>query len=85
MLGVGETRDEVLDVMKDLRGVSCDFITLGQYLRPAEGNLEVVDFITPEAFEEYKKIAEEMGFSYVASSPFVRSSFHSEEALKHIK
>ncbi len=84
MLGLGETRQEVLEVMKDLRKANCDFITIGQYLRPAQGNIEVKDFITPESFEEYKKAGEEMGFIYVASSPFVRSSFHAEEALKHV-
>jgi lipoic acid synthetase len=54
-------------------------------LRPGPNNLEVVEFITPEMFEEYKKIGEDLGFTDVASSPFVRSSFHSEEALKHIR
>ncbi|MCP4713771.1 MAG: lipoyl synthase [Deltaproteobacteria bacterium] len=85
MLGLGETREEVLAVMVDLRRVGCDFITLGQYLRPATQNLEVKEFVTPEAFEEYRQAAEDMGFAYVASAPFVRSSFHSEDALKHIK
>jgi lipoic acid synthetase len=84
MVGLGETKEEIVAVMKDLRVVDCDFITIGQYLRPDPNNLEVVEFITPEMFEEYKKIGEDLGFTYVASSPFVRSSFHSEEALKHI-
>lgn len=85
MVGLGETKDEMISVMKDLRSVDCDFLTIGQYLRPTPENLEVVEFVTPEMFEEYKNIGEEMGFTYVASSPFVRSSFHSEEALKHIR
>jgi len=85
MVGLGETMDEMLVVMKDLRSVGCDFLTIGQYLRPAVGNLEVVEFVTPKMFEEYKKIGEDMGFTYIASSPFVRSSFHSEEALKHLR
>ncbi len=85
MVGLGENKDEIVAVMKDLRAVDCDFITIGQYLRPGPDNLEVVEFITPEIFEEYKKIGEDLGFTYVASSPFVRSSFHSEEALKHIR
>jgi len=85
MLGLGETRGEVLAVMKDLRSAGCDFLTLGQYLRPAAENLEVKEFIPPEVFEQYRLEGEEMGFRYVASSPFVRSSFHAEEALKHIK
>jgi len=84
MVGLGETKDEIIAVMKDLRSVACDFITIGQYLRPGPDNLEVVEFVTPETFEEYKKIGEDMGFTYVASAPFVSSSFHSEEALKHI-
>jgi len=84
MLGVGEKHDEVLAVMRDLRSVDCDFLTLGQYLRPAAENIEVTEFITPEAFEEYRMLGYEMGFRYVASSPFVRSSFHAEEALKAI-
>jgi len=84
MLGVGEKRDEVHGVMRDLRSVDCDFLTLGQYLRPAAENLEVTEFITPQAFEEYRVLGYEMGFRYVASSPFVRSSFHAEEALKAI-
>jgi lipoic acid synthetase len=85
MLGLGETRDEVLEVMDDLRSVNCDFLTLGQYLRPDAENLEVKEFITPEVFDEYRRTGEEMGFRYVASSPFVRSSFHAEEALKFVK
>jgi lipoic acid synthetase len=84
MLGVGEKRDEVIGVMRDLRSVGCDFLTLGQYLRPAAENLEVTEFITPEAFEAYRVLGYGMGFRYVASSPFVRSSFHAEEALKAI-
>lgn len=85
MLGLGETRDEVIGVMQDLRGVQCDFLTLGQYLRPAPENLEVKEFIRPEFFEEYRLEGLAMGFKYVASSPFVRSSFHAEEALRHIR
>lgn len=85
MLGLGETRDEVIEVMKDLRSVACDFLTLGQYLRPAAENLEVKEFIPPWVFEEYRRLGEEMGFRYVASSPFVRSSFHAEEALKFVR
>ncbi len=85
MLGLGETRHEVLDVMYDVRRAGCDFLTLGQYLKPAAGNVDVREFIEPDIFEHYKKEGEAMGFAYVASSPFVRSSFHSEEALKHVR
>jgi lipoic acid synthetase len=85
MLGLGETRDEVLRTMEDLLAVNCDFLTIGQYLRPTTQNVEVVEYIHPDIFEEYKKMGEEMGFRYVASAPFVRSSFHAEEALTHIQ
>jgi lipoic acid synthetase len=84
MVGLGETRDEILEVMRDLREVGCDFLTIGQYLRPSAEQIEVSEFIRPEVFEEYRQIGSEMGFRYVASSPFVRSSFHAEEALKFV-
>ena len=84
MVGLGETRDEILQVMRDLRAVDCDFLTIGQYLRPSTDQIEVREFIRPEVFEEYRQLGEDMGFRYVASSPFVRSSFHAEEALKFV-
>jgi len=84
MLGLGETREEILEVLKDLKAVECDFVTIGQYLRPSAENIPVKEFVRPEIFDEYRVIAEEMGFEYVASSPFVRSSFHAEEALRHV-
>ena len=79
ILGLGEREDEVIEVMKDLREVDCDFITLGQYLRPSLRHHEVAEYITPEEFERYKVISEEMGFSGVASGPLVRSSFGAED------
>ena len=85
MLGLGETRDEIFEVMRDLREVDCDFLTIGQYLRPSADQIEVREFIRPEIFEEYRQMGGEMGFRYVASSPFVRSSFHAEEALKFVE
>jgi lipoic acid synthetase len=85
MLGLGETREEVLCTMEDLRRVKCDFLTIGQYLRPTQKNVEIVEYIHPDIFTQYKKEGEKMGFRYVASSPFVRSSFHAEEALEHIQ
>lgn len=85
MLGLGETREEVLDTMKDLREVKCDFLTIGQYLRPTSQNVEIHEYVHPDIFEQYKEEGEKMGFRYVASAPFVRSSFHAEEALKHIQ
>ncbi len=84
MLGLGETRDEVLRVMTDLREVGCDFLTIGQYLRPSADQIEVKEFIPPDVFEEYRVLGGEMGFRYVAASPFVRSSFHAEEALQFV-
>ena len=84
MLGLGETREEVLQTMEDLRKVKCDFLTIGQYLRPTPQNVEVVEYIHPDTFDRYREEGERMGFSYVASAPFVRSSFHAEEALKHL-
>lgn len=85
MLGLGETREEVLKTMEDLRRVTCDFLTIGQYLRPTPENIEVVEYIHPDIFTQYKEEGKRMGFRYIASAPFVRSSFHAEEALKYIK
>ncbi len=82
MLGLGETKAEVLELLEDLRKVGCDFLTIGQYLQPRPDCLPVVQFIPPEEFEEYKKKAEEMGFRAVASGPFVRSSFHAFEMFE---
>lgn len=79
MLGLGEDRGEVIEVMKDLREVRCDLLTMGQYLQPRSDRLPVVRYVTPEEFEELKRIGEEMGFQSVASGPFVRSSFHASE------
>jgi lipoic acid synthetase len=79
MLGLGETREEVLDLLRDLKKAGCDFLTLGQYLQPRPDRLPVVEYVPPEIFQEYKKIGEDMGFISVASGPFVRSSFHAEQ------
>jgi lipoic acid synthetase len=79
MLGLGETEEEILSLLQDLREVGCDFLTIGQYLRPRPDRLPVVRYIPPEEFEEFKKIGEEMGFRSVASGPFVRSSFHAAQ------
>ncbi len=81
MLGLGEKREEVLKVFEDLRKVSCDFITIGQYLQPSKQHHPVMEYVHPDVFEEYGKICREMGFSYAASGPFVRSSYHADEAL----
>lgn len=82
MLGLGETRDEVLKVFDDLRSEDCDFLTIGQYLAPSKHHHPVVEYIHPDIFEKYKEKAQEAGFRYVASGPFVRSSYHAEQALK---
>jgi lipoic acid synthetase len=79
MLGLGETPEELLQAMRDLRDTRCDILTLGQYLQPTLRHLSVKEFVPPEKFAEYKTIAEEMGFVHVASGPMVRSSYHADE------
>ena len=79
MLGLGETEDELLEALSDLRAAHCDLLTLGQYLQPSLKHLPVVEFVRPEKFAEYKIRAEEMGFVHVASGPMVRSSYHADE------
>lgn len=81
MLGLGETEEEVIDAMKDLREADVDILTLGQYLQPTPKHLPVVEFITPETFDRLKEIGLEMGFRYVESGPLVRSSYHAEKHL----
>jgi lipoic acid synthetase len=82
MLGFGESREEVLEVLRNLKEAGCDFLTIGQYLQPRQDRLPVVRFIPPEEFEEYKRIGEGMGFRAVASGPFVRSSFHAAQTFE---
>ena len=79
MLGLGETKEELLETMADLRSAGCDLLTLGQYLQPTEKHLKIEEFIHPDQFAAYKRIAEAMGFSYVASGPLVRSSYHADD------
>lgn len=81
MLGLGETHDEVVDVMRDLREVGVELLTLGQYLRPSAEHLPVSAFIEPDEFAELARIGRRLGFSGVASAPFVRSSYHAAELL----
>jgi len=81
MLGLGETEEEVIKSMKDLRNVGCDILTLGQYLQPTVKHLPVVEFIKPEQFDKYQVIGLEMAFRFVESSPLVRSSYHAEKHL----
>jgi lipoic acid synthetase len=79
MLGLGETENEILETMDDLLTAGCKVFTLGQYLQPARSNIPVQEYITPEIFEEYRKIALNKGFKFVESAPLVRSSFHAEK------
>ncbi|HBC95845.1 MAG TPA: lipoyl synthase [Clostridium sp.] len=82
MLGLGEEREDVIGLLKDLRKVDCDIVTIGQYLAPSSKHHPVEEYVHPSVFEEYRKIGLELGFKYVASSPLVRSSYRAEEALK---
>jgi len=81
MLGLGENEDEVVETISDVRKTGCRILTIGQYLQPRAGYMEVVNYVTPGKFEEYRLAALGTGFDYVESSPLVRSSFHAE---KHI-
>ena len=82
MVGLGERPEEVRGLLEDLRGVGCDILTIGQYLRPTMEQREVAEFVPPERFEQYRSWGEEMGFSFVASAPYVRSSYNAFEALR---
>lgn len=79
MLGLGETDDEVLQTLKDLRQIDCDVVTFGQYLQPTKRHLPVESFVTPEKFKEWQTLSEDMGFLYAASGPLVRSSYRAGE------
>jgi len=81
MLGLGESEQEILETMQDLRNVGVEVLTLGQYLQPTLKHLAVVEFINPEKFDYYKTKGLEMGFRYVESGPLVRSSYHAEKHL----
>jgi lipoic acid synthetase len=85
MVGLGETKAEVLALMDDLRGASVDFLTIGQYLQPTRKHAAIDRFVTPEEFASYKRIAEEKGFLLVASSPLTRSSYHAAEDFARLK
>jgi lipoic acid synthetase len=81
MLGLGEEENEIFQTIRDLYESGCKILTIGQYLQPAFGYMEVSDYISPEKFEKYRVMSLDMGFSFVESSPLVRSSFHAE---KHV-
>ena len=83
MLGLGETDEEVLQTLQDLRAVGCDVVTFGQYLQPTEKHLKVIDYVSPDKFKWWQKTAEDLGFLYVASGPLVRSSYRAGEFFLH--
>ena len=85
MVGLGETKEEVEELLKDLRNIGCQMITIGQYLQPTKNNISVSEYITPEQFENYRKLALSQGFQSVESGPFVRSSFMAERSFIEAK
>jgi len=84
MVGLGEEESEVIQVMKDLRGVNCDFLTIGQYLQPSKEHYPVKEYIHPDVFKRYEKIGLELGFKAVASGPLIRSSYDALEMFKKV-
>jgi len=82
MVGIGESREELVTLMRDLRAVRCDILTIGQYLQPSKEHLEVVRYLPPEEFVELEQEALALGFGAVASAPFVRSSYQAETLFK---
>lgn len=84
MLGLGETPEEIVQTLTDLRQAGVDAVTIGQYLRPTTRHLPVLEYITPETFADYERIGMEMGFLFVASGPFIRSSYNAIEFSKRI-
>ena len=81
MIGIGENRDQILNIMKDLRESNVDFLTIGQYLQPTKDHAEIKKYYTPKEFDELKKIAYDFGFEHVESGPLVRSSYHAQRAF----
>lgn len=81
MLGFGETDEQIMQTLRDLRGIGCDVVTFGQYMRPTKRHMKVVEYVRPEKFDYWKEVALEMGFLYVASGPLVRSSYKAGEAF----
>ncbi len=84
MVGLGEEKEEIIQVMKDLRKVNCDFLTIGQYLQPSKNHYPVKEYVNPSLFEEYEKIGLELGFIAVASAPLVRSSYNALDMFNKI-
>jgi lipoic acid synthetase len=83
MLGLGETIEEVIETLADLRAIGCDLVTMGQYLQPSPGHLPVARYLPPAEFDELGRLARSLGFADVASGPFVRSSYHADEMAGH--
>jgi lipoic acid synthetase len=81
MVGLGETQEEVIELLKECKEAGCEMMTIGQYLQPAKNNIEVKEYITPEIFEYYKSVGIELGFRNIESAPLVRSSFMAEESF----
>jgi lipoic acid synthetase len=79
MVGLGETKEEIFQVMEDMRAHDIDMLTIGQYLQPSKDHLPVERYVTPEEFDEYTKRAEELGFVHAACGPLVRSSYHADK------
>jgi lipoic acid synthetase len=82
ILGMGETNEEVVEVMRDLRAVDVDILTLGQYLRPSDGHIALDRFVTPDEFRWFREVGMDMGFKHVESGPLVRSSYHAWEQVQ---
>jgi lipoate synthase len=82
MLGLGETEEDVISILKDLKEIDCDIITIGQYLAPSSKHHPVIEYIHPDTFKRYEDIALDMGFKYVSSGPLVRSSYYAEKVFE---
>jgi lipoic acid synthetase len=82
MVGLGETMEEIIEVMKDLRQIDVDIMTIGQYLQPTKEHLPVYRYVEPQEFIDYRRIGLELGFKHVESSPLVRSSYRAENHVK---
>ena len=82
MLGLGETEEDVISILKDLKEIGCDIITIGQYLAPSSKHHPVIDYVHPDTFKKYENIALDMGFKYVSSGPLVRSSYYAEKVFE---
>lgn len=85
MVGLGESKDQVIKVMSDLRDANVDFLTIGQYMQPSKSHFPVVEYVHPSVFEEYKIAGEKLGFKMIESAPLVRSSYHAEKAINFIE